>query len=153
MEDRITREDVLAALAIPGVTQRQLALALGKAEARITEWKNGARPNVSRAQLARAIAKVTRQGGSVTFGPRDPEGADARAYAAGVFVELEADARRLIDRIDEARHHMGLEVSPPSVNPSELAAGTAALPKGSGGPAADAPAPTKRHRHRAAGES
>lgn len=114
---KVTQAEILAALALPGVNGQTLARALGVAPARISEWKSGmvAQPNVTTERLARAVATLTGAAGPVL---------DVRSYTAGLLVNLEGDARKLLATIAAARVDLGLSpsLSRPTVEAEERAA-------------------------------
>lgn len=102
---RATVEEIRAALALPGVNGQRLAKALGQAPARVSEWVTGKveRPNVTREELARAVATLT--------GAQAPA-VDPRVYAASLLVNLEADAQAILAKIARARLDLGLVATP-----------------------------------------
>lgn len=99
----------VAAVVAAGRSQADLAEALGKRRQTVTEWLNGtsARPSVTRAQLADAVARLT--------GTAAPVAADARRYTASILSLLEGDAMTIRDvaarqlaKLAEARAQLGL---------------------------------------------
>lgn len=136
---RATLAEIREALGRPGVTQMALAEALGVRRATVSMWANDddARPRLAREALARAVATLTGKAAR-----RDPD-LDPRSYVAGLFVELEDDARRILSRLDEARGALGLTARSPSADGTR---GRAALRVAETAPPYGAAAPRKGRR-------
>lgn len=96
-EAKATVGEIRDALA-RGISQRKLAHALGKAEARVSEWlrRDLAAPSgVTREQLARAVAVLT--------GAPDPGPLDLIALTSGPLAHVEDLANQILAAVQDAR--------------------------------------------------
>ncbi len=96
MAEWFTQDDLKRALAMPGVNQARLARALGVEPPRVSEWKHGVIENQSRTRADLAAAVLVAQGKSA---PAMPSGEAVEP----LLVALEQDARRMLERIAQAR--------------------------------------------------
>jgi len=111
-----------------GVLRSELATALGKnRQGTISDWLAKPDDFVTRqplAELERVAAALTR--------PARPE-ADARTYAAGLFVTIEADLRHALAKVAQARTDLGLTATPSRVPAADQGVRAHLSPAPSGG--------------------
>lgn len=155
-----------------GTTDRQVMATIGQIQAAMDRAKaKGLTDAEFMAELGKKRAETASdwRGKHPSESTRLPlwllEAAEARIHGGGgpgmspdeqsaMLVGIAEDARRILERVESAQRAMRGELTPP-IAPASLAEGEAyALRKGGGSaPSQGAQEPTKRRRHRAAGEA